>query len=141
MTKIDFHSNISDWLMYVCHLLKIEYQNRKSVVVLGDLTNIQILDRRLWTFSSIDFIPHCSINSKYALDTPIVMTEDAECISSSHCCTLLNLGLSVPLHFVYFKRLIEVVGNTSEELVAGRDRYRFYRKLGYIPNHYNNSIV
>ncbi|MDU0810578.1 MAG: DNA polymerase III subunit chi [Burkholderia sp.] len=137
MTKIDFHSNVSDWLTYVCCLLKTEYLDGENVIVLGDQKRLRILNKRLWTFSSIDFIPHCSINSQYAVDTPIVMTADAEVISSLHYCTLLNLGLSVPLKFVYFKRLLEVVGNASEELEAGRNRYRFYRNLGYVPKNYD----
>jgi DNA polymerase-3 subunit chi len=45
----------------------------------------------------------------------------------------------VPPQFARFERLLEVVGNEEQELVAGRDRYRFYRDRGYVLNNYKQG--
>jgi DNA polymerase-3 subunit chi len=35
--------------------------------------------------------------------------------------------------------LLEVVGNAHDELIAGRERYRFYRDRGYALNNYKQG--
>jgi DNA polymerase-3 subunit chi len=52
---------------------------------------------------------------------------------------LLNLAPAVPAQFARFERLLEVVGNSEDELVAGRERYRFYRDRGYPLNNHKQG--
>ncbi|KVO10483.1 DNA polymerase III subunit chi [Burkholderia ubonensis] len=137
MTRIDFHTNVGDSLAYACRLLRKAYQAGQPVVVLAEPARLRALDERLWTFSPLDFIPHCGIDSWHAADTPIVLT--AELDKAPHHQVLLNLGAAVPAQFARFERLLEVVGNEPAELNAGRERYRFYRDRGYALNNYKQG--
>ncbi|NHL67123.1 DNA polymerase III subunit chi [Burkholderia ambifaria] len=137
MTRIDFHSNVGDSLAYACRLLRKAYQAGQPVVVVAEAARLRALDERLWTFSPLDFIPHCGVDSAHAAGTPIVLAADLD--QAPHYHVLLNLGAAVPAQFARFERLLEVVGNAPDELAAGRDRYRFYRDRGYALNNYKQG--
>lgn len=137
MTRIDFHTNVGDSIAYACRLLRKAYLAGQPVVVLAEPARLRALDERLWTFSPLDFIPHCAVDSPHAADTPIVLTADL--YQAPHHHVLLNLGAAVPMQFARFERLLEVVGNAPDELAAGRERYRFYRDRGYALNNYKQG--
>ncbi|MGV2289660.1 DNA polymerase III subunit chi [Trinickia sp. YCB016] len=137
MTRIDFHTNVGDSLLYACRLARKAYQAGQPLVVLAEPARLRAFDERLWTFSPLDFIPHCMADNALAKETPVVLTSDLE--RAPHHQILLNLGATVPAQFARFERLIEVIGNAQDELVAGRERYRFYRDRGYALNNYKQG--
>ncbi|HTH73701.1 MAG TPA: DNA polymerase III subunit chi [Trinickia sp.] len=137
MTRIDFHTNVGDALLYACRLARKAYQAGQSLVVVGDPGRLRTFDEQLWTFSPLDFLPHCMADSALAERTPIVLTTDLA--HAPHHRILLNLAPAVPAQFARFERLLEVVGNSEDELVAGRERYRFYRDRGYPLNNHKQG--
>ena len=137
MTRIDFHTNVGDALLYACRLARKAYLAGQPVVVLAEAQRLRAFDERLWTFSPLDFVPHCMADSELAARTPVVLTTTVE--RAPHHQVLLNLGAAVPPQFARFERLLEVVGNAEDELVAGRARYRFYRDRGYALNNYKQE--
>ncbi len=137
MTRIDFHSNVGDSLLYACRLVRKAYQAGQQAVVLAEPARLRAFDEMLWTFAPLDFVPHCMADSALAAETPVVLTSDLERVP--HHRVLVNLGAEVPAQFARFERLLEVVGNAPEELVAGRERYRFYRDRGYALNNYKQG--
>jgi DNA polymerase-3 subunit chi len=128
MTRIDFHSNVGDALLYACRLIRKAYQANQPTVVLAEPPRLRAFDEQLWVFSPLDFVPHCMAGSPLAAQTPIVLTSVLDEVP--HHQVLLNLGAEVPAQFARFERLLEVVGNAPDELAAGRERYRFYRDRG-----------
>jgi DNA polymerase III subunit chi len=137
MTRIDFHTNVGDSLAYACRLVRKAYQAGEQAVVLAEPARLRAFDEMLWTFSALDFVPHCMADSALAAGTPIVLTTDLE--RAPHHRVLLNLGATVPPQFARFERLLEVIGDTPDELAAGRERYRFYRDRGYALNNYKQG--
>ncbi|WP_233862562.1 DNA polymerase III subunit chi [Paraburkholderia adhaesiva] len=137
MTRIDFHTNVGDSLAYACRLVRKAYLAGEQVVVLAEPARLRAFDEMLWTFSPLDFVPHCMADSALANETPIVLAADLE--RAPHHRVLLNLGATVPPQFARFERLLEVIGDTPDELAAGRDRYRFYRDRGYALNNYKQG--
>ncbi|WJF89556.1 DNA polymerase III subunit chi [Paraburkholderia bonniea] len=137
MTRIDFHSNVGDALLYACRLVRKAYQAGQPLVVLAEGPRLRAFDEQLWTFAPLDFVPHCMADSPLAAHTPVVLAEQLD--GAPQYPILLNLGASVPLQFARFERLLEVVGNAPDELAAGRDRYRFYRDRGYVLNNYKQG--
>ena len=137
MTRIDFHSNVGDALLYACRLMRKAYQAGQPTIVLADAARLRVFDEQLWTFSPLDFVPHCMAGSPLAATTPIVLTTNLD--DAPHHQVLPNLGAEVPAQFARFERLLEVVGNAPDELAAGRDRYRFYRDRGYPLNNYKQG--
>ena len=137
MTRIDFHSNVGDSLLYACRLVRKAYQAGQPLVVLAEPPRLRAFDEQLWTFSPLDFVPHCMAGAAQAADTPVVLAANLDDVP--HHQILLNLGAAVPAQFARFERLLEVVGNAPDELAAGRERYRFYRDRGYALNNYKQG--
>ncbi|PTB19517.1 DNA polymerase III subunit chi [Trinickia symbiotica] len=137
MTRIDFYTNVGDSLLYACRLVRKAYLAGQPVIVLADRPRLAAFDERLWTFSPLDFVPHCMADNGLAARTPVVLTADLD--EAPHHQVLLNLGAAVPPQFARFERLLEVVGDGDDELAAGRARYRFYRDRGYALNNYKQG--
>jgi DNA polymerase-3 subunit chi len=137
MTRIDFHSNVGDSLLYACRLVRKAYLAGQPTIVLAEPPRLRAFDEQLCSFSPLDFVPHCYADSLLAAQTPIVLSATLDNVP--HYQVLLNLGAEVPAQFARFERLLEVVGNAQDELIAGRERYRFYRDRGYALNNYKQG--
>ena len=59
MTDVAFHFNVPDKLGYACRLLRKAHAAGGSVGVVAAPVVLQELDARLWSFSALDFVPHC----------------------------------------------------------------------------------
>jgi DNA polymerase III subunit chi len=152
MARIDFHSNVSDKLEYVCRLVRkiwsatVEGESPRNIVVLGEMADLKKLDELLWTFSPTDFLPHCFIDDEGASETPIVLADSfAAAIASDtpHADVFIHIGMQMPEHVVAllarFPRLLEVVTTNETERLAGRERYKAYRDLGHELHNFDQS--
>ncbi|TAM31988.1 MAG: DNA polymerase III subunit chi [Paraburkholderia sp.] len=137
MMRIDFHTNVGNSLMYACRLVRKAYLAGEQAVVLAEPARLRAFDEMLWTFSPLEFVPHCMADSELAGATPVVLAASLE--RAPHYRVLLNLGAAVPPQFARFERLLEVIGDAPDELAAGRERYRFYRDRGYALNNYKQG--
>jgi DNA polymerase-3 subunit chi len=130
MTEITFHVHAPDKVGYACRLLRKAWNQGTQVIVTGDPALLRDLDVSLWTFSALDFVPHChGATSPMAARTPVVLAEGLEQVP--HHDVLVNLGAAVPEGFERFERLIEVVGTEGEDLQLGRARWKHYASRGY----------
>ncbi len=135
MTRIDFHSNIPDKTMYACRLVrKARNQNCKIVLLAADHVQLAALDEALWTFSEQDFLPHVMADDALAAQTPIILTTNDE-VDLPHHQMLINLSGATPHHFARFERMFEIVSINEEDILASRERYRFYKARGYPLTH------
>ncbi len=131
MTEIAFHFNLPDKTAYVCRLLRKAVAHGARVAVSGEQPLMAELDKALWSFSATDFVPHCSAASDAAivLASPVVLGVEAG--ASPHHDVLLNLGVDVPTGFERFNRVIEVVGDGSDDRSRSRRRWKHYQDRGY----------
>lgn len=138
MTEISFHFNAADKVAYACRLLRKAVNGGARVVVAGEAPVLGQLDAALWTFSPLDFIPHCFENAGAGMvaASPVVLevlpgkgTQTAS--NPIHGQVLLNLGARVPDGFERFERLIEAVGTDDEDRQVARDRWKHYASRGY----------
>ena len=136
MTRIDFHSNISDKMDYACRLARKAYLAGNRVVLMTrDASQCALLDQALWTFSAIDFLPHVVAADALAPQTPIVLAaSDSEALP--HFDILINLSQRVPADFSRFERLFELISQDLEDAAAGRKRYLHYKQENYQPSHF-----
>lgn len=152
MARIDFHSNVSDKLEYVCRLTRKiwsttpEGQPVRNIVIVGDRADLKKLDELMWTFSSTDFLPHCFITDEAAPETPIVLAENftASALNTiPHADVMIHLGMNmpqdVPALVERFPRIVEVVTVNEAERLAGRERYKAYRALGHELHNFDQS--
>ena len=136
MTRIDFHSKIPDKLSYACRLIrKAQVANTKLVVLAEDREQLNNIDSLLWTFSEQDFLPHVIAGDSLAAQTPIILTDDCE-EALPHHHALVNLSRRTPEFFARFERMFELVSNDEQDLVAGRERYKYYQERGYPLTHH-----
>ena len=152
MARIDFHSNVSDKLEYVCRLTRKiwsttpEGQPVRNIVIVGDRADLKKLDELMWTFSSTDFLPHCFIADEAAPETPIVLSENfaAGALNTiPHADVMIHLGMNmpqdVPALVERFPRIVEVVTVNEAERLSGRERYKAYRALGHELHNFDQS--
>lgn len=134
MTEIAFHFNAPDKLGYACRLLRKAFNAQAQVVVLATSADIATLDAQLWTFSALEFIPHCHAQAQPELlqASPIVLTSSLEMSAGlPHHQVLVNLDLEVPMGFEKFERVVEVVTLNDEERQMARRRWKHYADRGY----------
>lgn len=130
MTRVDFHFNAPDKLLYACRLVRKAYRSGSRMLVwCEDAVRLKRFDELLWTFSDQDFIPHVHAGDPLAAETPVLLAaEHAEC---AHHEILINLGDQTPPMFSRFDRLIEVVSSEDADRALARQRFRFYKDRGY----------
>ncbi len=130
MTSIDFYFNADDRLQVACRLAgKALAQKKRLLVYAPDAELAQRVDRMLWTWPAIGFVPHCLAGDPLAAETPVLIATGSE--APDDVALLLNLGAESPPHFARFERLFEIVSTEDEDRLAGRARYKFYRDRGY----------
>lgn len=132
MTEVAFHFNAADKLGYACRLVRKAAGTGAKVVVTGAPGLLDQLDGALWTFSPLDFLPHCrdaTPGDRVQARTPIVLSEAPR--SAPHQQVLVNLGEAVPDGFERFEKLIEVVTQDDEDRNRARKRWKHYADRGY----------
>lgn len=130
MTSVDFYFNAGDRLQVTCRLAaKVVAQKKRMLIYAPEPEVASRIDKLLWTWPAIGFVPHCTPHDALAEDTPILIASGPE--TPTGCAVLLNLGAQCPPHFERFERLLEVVATDEAERGAARERYRFYQARGY----------
>ncbi len=130
MSAVEFRVGAEDPLAYACGLLRTAAAKGATLVVRVAAATIAEFDARLWTFSQLDFVPHCRDTDALATRTPIVLTDahDLTVFSGRDC--LVNLALTTMTGWEVMPRIIEIVGLSAEAKQAGRQRFRVYRLAG-----------
>lgn len=131
MTEVAFHFNVPDKLAYSCRLLRKAWGSGARVVVTGEADMLERLDQLLWTFSALEFVPHCRLDAAAATlaATPVVLAGSLD--ACPHHEVLVNLGGQVPAGFERFERFIELVTHADEDRLAARGRWKHYADRGY----------
>jgi DNA polymerase-3 subunit chi len=127
VTEVEFHTGVPDKLGFACRLLRKAQAKGARVVVHADAVQGVALDRALWTFDPLAFVPHARVGTSAPAATPIWIVE--RLADAPHHEVLLNLADEVAAGFETFTRLIEVVATDGAD--AGRRRWRHYDSRGY----------
>ena len=103
------------------------------MVVTGESAQLAELDRLLWTFEALEFIPHWrgpSVNELPARlqSTPVLLTTGHSARFGHE--VLVNLGRDVPQAYGQYARVIEVVGRDDFDRDGARGRWRQYSAEG-----------
>lgn len=135
MTAIDFYFNAADRLQVACRLAgKALAQSQRVVIYAPQPELAHRIDRLLWAWPAIAFVPHCMTSDALADETPVLIASEAG--SAPLRDVLLNLGEDCPEFFERFDRLLEIVSQDDTDKKAARARYAWYRDRGYaIRNH------
>ena len=131
MSEIEFHFNVPDKLAYGCRLLRKAHSSGACITVTAESGLLAELDALLWGFGATEFVPHCTETAPATTlaVTPIVLTGAPA--NAPHQDVLVNLGSQVPAGFEGFRRFIEVVSLSPEDMQIGRRRWKHYAARGY----------
>lgn len=112
-------------------MLRKAWGSGARVVVTGEPETLNRLDQLLWTFSPLEFVPHCQLTASAATvaATPVLLARTLD--DCPHHEVLVNLGQEVPAGFERFERFIELVALGDEDRVAARSRWKHYADRGY----------
>ncbi len=140
MTEVAFHFNVPDKLAYACRLLRKAWGSGSRVVVTAEPETLQRLDLLLWTFSPLEFVPHCH---SAACATTLAASPVVLAPALGHCPhheVLVNLGPGVPAGFERFERFIELVTVADADRVAARSRWKHYADRGYAMQRHDLAV-
>ncbi len=93
------------------------------------------LDKLLWHYPAVAFIPHCRSHSAEAGEMPVIVGHQDNVFPHSE--VLITLHDACPPFFSRFERVIEIVGLHDADKKLGRERYAFYRDRGYEMRHFD----
>ncbi|MHB1668899.1 DNA polymerase III subunit chi [Thiomonas sp.] len=133
MSAVEFRVGATDPLAYACGLLRTAAAKGATLVVRVAPASMADLDARLWTFSQLDFLPHCRDTDALATRTPIVLTAALGLTAFGGRDCLVNLAPAAMTGWEALPRVIEIVGISAEAKQAGRQRFRAYRQAGCEP--------
>lgn len=131
MTRIEFHFNTSERLVYTCRLLRKAVAQDWRIAVTAAPSTLTLLSAQLWRLSEVSFIPHCTADDAPEVQqvSPVALGPDPQIWGFDD--VLVNLGDEVPAGFERFKRLIEIVSNDEHGRAQARLRWTHYKRLGY----------
>ena len=134
MTEISFHFNVPDRTGYTCRLLRKALRKGAQIVVTGAPPVLAQLDRALWEFDPLEFVPHVMPRAGQALaprlrTTPVWLVADVA--QAGHHDVLVNLHDDAPAGFESFARVIEIVTADEADRIAARARWKHYATRGY----------
>ncbi|MBN2689284.1 MAG: DNA polymerase III subunit chi [Gammaproteobacteria bacterium] len=133
MTKIDFYllpyEAQEEYNKYICYLIeKIYHKELKVLVNCIDQDHLAALDKRLWTFRDISFIPHVRIGVDIESNEKIqlgCLKNDLQGFD-----VLINCTQTMPSRPEYYARILEIIPNDEKAKAKGRKLYKDYQVLG-----------
>ncbi len=130
MTEILFYAHVENKFHTACEIShKVLRSKRKMLVFAQDESAAAKIDRLLWATPPLGFLPHCSVEHPLAVETPIVISSDANKLAYDD--VLLNLHDDIQPFFSRYQRVIEIVSTDPTDAAAARARYKFYKDRGY----------
>ena len=135
MPLVSFHFNVPDPVQYACRLLRKATRQGSNVVVSAAAAELAALDKALWTFDPIEFIPHTRLAPGQVLPerlarTPVCLAEHATDAPGRE--VLVNLGHAAPEGHEAFERVVEIVSPREDDRAAARQRWRGYAAAGFV---------
>ncbi|AHE97533.1 DNA polymerase III subunit chi [Thioalkalivibrio paradoxus] len=119
--------------LFACRLArKVSRMGHRVHIHTPDAGSTDEMDRLLWTFEDIAFLPHgTDVNDP---DSPVTVHDQAA--PADRCDVLINLAPEVPEYFGRFERVADLIGSDPAARARGRERYRFFKERGYPLEHH-----
>lgn len=130
MTRIDFYANVDSRERTACTIAaKALERGVRLFVLTADEAQSERVDRLMWTFAQLSFLPHVRAAHPLAAQTPVIVDHAIDPLP--HDQVLLNLTDTTPSVFSRFERLVEIVSLDPDDRQRARGRWRFYSERGY----------
>jgi DNA polymerase III subunit chi len=129
--RVDFYllpvQTTEESLKYACILTEKAYLAGHKTFMWAPSSEVtENLNRTLWTFRDVSFIPHGTLQNGDST-LPVLIGFQNPPLSGE---ILINMTLEVPSFFKGFQRIIELVSDQPEAVLNSRKKYRIYRENG-----------
>ena len=139
MPRIDFYvlpdAKPKGRQLLACRLTeKALAQGHKVFIHTGSPEQSALLDELLWTYKDISFVPHAV--DRLRAGEPVLVSHTMDRVPEQMS-VLINLGDDVPGDYERFERVTELIDQSDDIKLEGRNRFRRYRERGYTPQTHN----
>ncbi len=135
MGAVAFHTDVADKTAYIVRLVrKASRQGARLLVVCEDP---QEISQALWGAGNFEFMAHAtpqSDPSTQAHSAVVLAVSDGVMGRDLSQDVLVNARRQWPEAHAAFVRVIELVGQSSDEIGAGRERWKRYLAAGITPD-------
>lgn len=108
---------------------KVIQGGKRAVVMASSKERVEVLNTILWTYSTLTFLPHGSVEDDFAEDQPIWLTNELENPNNADVLVLCD-GAEVS-DIQGFSRLLDLFdGNDLQATNQARQRVKDYRQQG-----------
>ncbi|AGF47001.1 DNA polymerase III subunit chi [Candidatus Kinetoplastibacterium desouzaii TCC079E] len=136
--KVSFVFGVKDKLISACHIVHKNFMTNKIILIICDDNNISKLDKLLWTFNDVSFIPHNILEYEKPNKTPVILAKQSilsvEYIDkefSDKISLVINLSNNYTPNCDKINHVIEIVSEDEKDRLEARNRWRFYKQIGY----------
>ena len=144
MPKATFYTHVARPAAFACRLIARAYAIGGQILVWSVRVAVSgsQLDVDLWQQIPESFIPHevWLPTDPMPSETPVLLAFGNSLPNISQDCTVLNLSAdfwsqapAIP------NRILEIVGNSLEDLAEARDRFRAYRQSEFEIEHFSRE--
>lgn len=117
--------------MFACRLADKAFDRNQRIYIHTESEEQALqLDNLLWTFRQGSFLPHALYGAENDSELPIHIGWQSE---PETCDVLINLAPKVPAFFDRCVRIAEIVDADESVKQGARERFRFYREHGIMP--------
>ncbi len=137
MTRIDFYLLADQTeearLKLACRLAeKIHRLGKDLYIHATNEDQSRRVDRLLWVYRDNSFLPHSLLGEQGDIpkELPYILIGYGQSPPLDRD-IMINLSMETSPFFSRFDRVAEIVDESPENRLAGRNRYRFYQQRGY----------
>lgn len=143
MITTTFYTQVAEPLRFACQLTQKAYTQQARVLVwLADAEAEVRFDALLWSFDPVSFVPH----QRWLTQTPQPAQQGVLLGSGDVLPRVSTETVVLNLADVYWcdapqrpQRILELVGQDIDSIVAARQRFRIYREAGFTLEHHDMS--
>lgn len=138
MTRVRFYTQVTHPPSLIASLSEKALAQQHFVTVYAhDEAHAKQISDFLWQLPAPSFIAHAMANEPHSKRSALQLAWQTDHIQQDDI--LLNCQAQQPLFFGQFKHVFEIVSTDPNDMVAGRQRYAFYRDRGYPIKHINQQ--
>ena len=122
----------------ICSLTRDLYKSGSQIIIIDTDSNLEKLDKLLWTFEQNSFLPHKIYKPNIELDTPIIL------LSEKYLNNLLVFNMYNSIINNFDKPILaadentevyELVENYEDKKVISRNKYLAYKRNSFSLSH------
>ena len=127
-----------DLHLSICSLIRELYKLGGQIIICDIQSNLEKIDKLLWTFEQNSFLPHKIYETKATLDTPILLLTEKYLnnllIFRDYDSIINNFDKPVIQAENHFK-VYEFVESSEGKRIISRKKYMIYKKNNFNLNH------